>query len=133
MTETCPKCGSPRIEGDECLRCGVIVSKYRAYLDRLRERQMAAPRPPGPAAAGVPAPTRWFWNLILVTVLVVIGLWALSPAPGGARGVAGLWAGATGSRAKAAAEFTVETLGGDRVSLSQFQGRPVFLYFWATW
>ena len=29
--------------------------------------------------------------------------------------------------------FTLEDLNGTKVSLSQFQGRPVLLYFWATW
>ena len=29
---TCPKCGSTKIENDECLHCGIFVSKYAAYL-----------------------------------------------------------------------------------------------------
>ena len=32
MAETCPKCGSTKVENDECLQCGVYLSKYRAYL-----------------------------------------------------------------------------------------------------
>ena len=26
----CPKCGSDRVQGDDCLACGVIISRYRA-------------------------------------------------------------------------------------------------------
>jgi len=33
----------------------------------------------------------------------------------------------------AAPDFTLKTLAGDTTSLSRFQGRPVFLNFWATW
>jgi len=29
--------------------------------------------------------------------------------------------------------FTLESLAGNRVSLSDFRGRAVLLYFWATW
>ncbi len=34
---------------------------------------------------------------------------------------------------KAAPDFTLESLDGDAISLSAFRGRPVLLYFWATW
>ncbi|MAS35486.1 MAG: hypothetical protein CL610_15855 [Anaerolineaceae bacterium] len=32
-----------------------------------------------------------------------------------------------------APDFTLPTLGGDRVSLSDYKGRPVLMNFWATW
>jgi hypothetical protein len=32
-----------------------------------------------------------------------------------------------------AATFALPTLAGSRVSLAEFAGRPVLLYFWATW
>jgi cytochrome oxidase Cu insertion factor (SCO1/SenC/PrrC family) len=32
-----------------------------------------------------------------------------------------------------AATFALPTLAGQRVSLADFEGRPVLLYFWATW
>lgn len=35
MVDTCPKCGYAQVETDECPRCRVIVSKYRAYLESL--------------------------------------------------------------------------------------------------
>ena len=43
----CPKCGSTKIEGDECLHCGIYLSKYLAYLARGGAAQAAA----APAAA----------------------------------------------------------------------------------
>jgi uncharacterized protein (TIGR00266 family) len=46
VPDTCPKCGSSKIEGDECLHCGIYISKYLAYLEK---RGQAAP------AAGAPA------------------------------------------------------------------------------
>src|SRR5207244_7939610 len=44
-----PKCGSTKIENDECLHCGIIISKYVAYL----AHQQAATAPP----AASPPPT----------------------------------------------------------------------------
>ena len=32
-TATCPKCGSDQINGDECLACGIYISKYRAHQE----------------------------------------------------------------------------------------------------
>lgn len=29
--------------------------------------------------------------------------------------------------------FTLESLDGKKVSLADYRGKPVFLYFWATW
>lgn len=45
---TCPKCGSTKIEGDECLRCGIVISKYQAYL-RWKESGLVGG---GPAPVG---------------------------------------------------------------------------------
>jgi len=39
-TGRCPKCGSDRISGDDCLACGVIISRYLA-----RQAQMAEQAP----------------------------------------------------------------------------------------
>ncbi len=38
---SCPKCGSTKIEGDECLHCGIYISKYLAYLARGGPAQVA--------------------------------------------------------------------------------------------
>jgi cytochrome oxidase Cu insertion factor (SCO1/SenC/PrrC family) len=35
--------------------------------------------------------------------------------------------------AESAPAFTLASLAGKQVSLSDFRGRPVLLYFWATW
>lgn len=35
--------------------------------------------------------------------------------------------------AESAPAFTLTSLAGKQVSLSDFRGRPVLLYFWATW
>jgi len=45
---SCPKCGSTKIEGDECLHCGIYISKYLAYLARGGPAQVA----PTASAAG---------------------------------------------------------------------------------
>jgi peroxiredoxin len=37
------------------------------------------------------------------------------------------------SRAKAAPEFTLSGLGGERITLRELKGKVVFLNFWATW
>ena len=58
MAETCPKCGYADVPGDECPRCRVIVSKYRAYLQGLGRVGVAAP-----AAAPVQAASPRQWRL----------------------------------------------------------------------
>lgn len=40
---------------------------------------------------------------------------------------------ATQAPGSAAPDFTLKTLAGDTATLSRFQGRPVFVNFWATW
>ncbi len=37
------------------------------------------------------------------------------------------------SQKKEAPAFTLKTLDGKQVSLSDFRGKPVFVVFWATW
>ena len=44
--ERCPKCGSDRIQGDDCLACGVIISRYKE-----RQARMAAETEQNPYAA----------------------------------------------------------------------------------
>lgn len=55
MAQTCPKCGYAQVEADECPRCRVIVSRYRAYLDKLGQKP-AAPGPPAPPPSPGAAP-----------------------------------------------------------------------------
>ncbi|RLA95855.1 MAG: hypothetical protein DRG69_02535 [Deltaproteobacteria bacterium] len=45
-TMRCPQCGYLQPVGDECARCGVIISKYQLYLQRLKERAARGESPP---------------------------------------------------------------------------------------
>lgn len=45
----CPKCGSTRIEGDECLHCGIYISKYVAFVAKGGLAQLKTPAPTPPA------------------------------------------------------------------------------------
>ncbi|MFZ1058286.1 MAG: hypothetical protein WAP47_03725, partial [Candidatus Rokuibacteriota bacterium] len=60
MAETCPKCGYADVPGDECPRCRVIVSKYRAHLQSLGTggvaTLVAAPAPSAPPSQWKPSP-----------------------------------------------------------------------------
>ncbi|GAC1364579.1 MAG: hypothetical protein NVSMB3_13050 [Acidobacteriaceae bacterium] len=56
---------------------------------------------------------------------------ALTPAPGGAR--SSEEENRPQLRGKAAPAFSLTTLDGKKVSLSDFKGRPVLVNFWATW
>lgn len=62
MAETCPKCGYPQVETDECPRCRVLISRYRAYLDKLGQAPAraaaptAAPPPTAPRPGVAPPP-----------------------------------------------------------------------------
>ncbi|MBI3626140.1 MAG: RDD family protein [Candidatus Rokubacteria bacterium] len=55
MAESCPKCGYAQVETDECPRCRVILSKYRAYLQKVGQ-PAATPLPPSGATPGPPSP-----------------------------------------------------------------------------
>lgn len=60
MAEACPKCGYREVQGEECPRCRVIVSKYRAYLQRLGQKPEALVQPTGPGAPPrAPADATW--------------------------------------------------------------------------
>lgn len=77
--ERCPKCGSDRVQGDDCLACGIIISRYREKQARLAaeaaaqdSNPYAAPQsdvtPPRSDDAdaltgphGVPAGHGWQW------------------------------------------------------------------------
>ncbi len=55
MAESCPKCGYAQVETDECPRCRVVVSKYRAYLQKVGQPP-AKLTPPSGAPTGPPPP-----------------------------------------------------------------------------
>ena len=54
MAETCPKCGYAEVATDECPRCRVILSRYRAYLNKLGQKPAAPAPPPSPGAPPLP-------------------------------------------------------------------------------
>jgi len=43
MADTCPRCGFAEVASDKCPQCGVVVTTYRASLDKLRR----GPQPGG--------------------------------------------------------------------------------------
>ncbi len=36
MTITCPQCGFQQPESDECVKCGIVISKYKQYQEMAR-------------------------------------------------------------------------------------------------
>jgi hypothetical protein len=58
MAEACPRCGYPAVTDDKCPQCNVVVSLYRASLEKLRRGPgtSGTSAAPPPAAATVAAP-----------------------------------------------------------------------------
>ena len=56
MADTCPKCGYAQLETDECPRCRVNVSKYRAYLAKLGQPPAEAGQPSSVGSGLPPSP-----------------------------------------------------------------------------
>lgn len=72
----------------------------------------------------------------LAAVALFFGLWLTRPAPypgPAAHVVAQEASDQTASLDQPAPDFTLPDLDGSPVSLSSFAGRPVIVYFWATW
>lgn len=63
-------------------------------------------------------------GILLLLVLAVAACSAPGAAGGGQRGI---------SEGQRAPDFSLETLEGNKVSLSDYQGQVVLLNFWATW
>ena len=79
------------------------------------------------------------WPLLVVTAAIVALLafiawdqrpWASDSSSSGGLGMLDTNSPRPGEPAP---DFALETQDGERVALSQFEGRPVFLNFWATW
>lgn len=108
----CPECGSDMVQGARyCHRCGW-------------DSKLAAA---GKAASTSGQRPRWkrltmSWVLGVSAVLV---LWLLM--------IPRSEATVTLTAGQPAPAFELETLGGERLSLSDLKGRPVVLNFWATW
>ena len=82
MAETCPKCGYAQVETDQCPRCRVVVSQYRAYLQRLDQK----PAAPSAGVEGTVAPAReevvsgdraGFWIRFVAVLVDGICLWVV--------------------------------------------------------
>jgi hypothetical protein len=50
---TCPQCGCVQEKTDECIKCGIIISKFLKYQGEVKPAGVAE-TPAGPAAAGAP-------------------------------------------------------------------------------
>jgi uncharacterized membrane protein len=56
--ETCPKCGSSRIDNDNCLGCGIVISKYLQWAEEHPEQaEASSPAPAGASNPEYPATT----------------------------------------------------------------------------
>lgn len=81
MAETCPKCGYTQVETNQCPRCRVVVSQYRAYLQRLGQKPAAPPA----EVVGTVAPARevvngapaGFWIRFVAILVDGLCLWVV--------------------------------------------------------
>ncbi len=80
---------------------------------------------------------RWPMIAVVVVLIVALGLiaWDQRPwaASSGNESGLGMLADTSPRRAGAAPDFALLDESGERFALSDFQGQPVFLNFWATW
>ena len=58
QTAVCPKCGSSNIKDDECLDCGIYISKYKANLEHTPEPESITAKPQQEAVKQDSEPTR---------------------------------------------------------------------------
>ena len=87
-----------------------------------------------------PSKSKYLWIGIIVIVAIVGGIFVAFNAPSGSSDVGAVAGeGGSGSLEPApiaghpAPDFTLSTLDGEQVSLSDFRGQPVIINFWATW
>ncbi len=81
---------------------------------------------------------RWPLLLVVAVIVVVLGFIAWDQRPWASQaaiseGGLGMLSDEAPRRAADGPDFALENELGERVSLSNFEGRPVFLNFWATW
>ena len=73
----------------------------------------------------------WFFGLLTALGALAL-LTALLSSRGSAQTASSLPAGPIPANTSAP-DFTLSNLKGEAVALSQLRGRPVLLFFWATW
>ena len=82
-------------------------------------------------------PRRWPMILVLATIVVVLAFIAWDQRPWATTKVDtsgfGMLTSDTPRRDADAPNFALENERGERFTLADFEGRPVFLNFWATW
>lgn len=81
--------------------------------------------------------SRWQMIIVIGAIVAVLGFVAWDQRPwassGAGDGDIGMLASGSPSRSGEAPDFALLDQNGDRHALSDFEGRPVFLNFWATW
>jgi transcription initiation factor TFIIIB Brf1 subunit/transcription initiation factor TFIIB len=75
----CPKCGHENVLGDECHKCGIVVSKYLAVQARKETIEQQDKRQPIPLSAGYRAwvISRFFLlhkKLIITSLILIFSL-----------------------------------------------------------
>jgi len=81
---------------------------------------------------------RWPMLVVVTVIIVILGLIAWDQRPWTGSGTAssgelGMLTSDTPRPESAAPDFALLNEDGERFKLSEFEGRPVFLNFWATW
>ncbi len=84
-----------------------------------------------------PRERRWPLLVVTATIVAVLAVIAWDQRPGAtsktSEGGLGMLSDEAPRRGSQAPDFVLENERGERVSLSDFEGRTVFLNFWATW
>ena len=129
----CPKCGAP-LEGGvaspeaaagapTCEACGAALVPLEANYNPL-------PSEVPPVQPPVPPPARRNPLALVVVALVAAGMLYFGLHEARSSGTAHPLGMAYGTPAP---DFTLESLDGTAVSLSEFKGKAVLVNFWATW
>jgi len=68
----CPKCGFEQQDAVDCLRCGIVIEKFRNPGDPVRYQAAIMESSPSSSCVSIP------WNSLLrLTLLISIGLFSM--------------------------------------------------------
>src|SRR5260370_35588188 len=117
---SCPKCGSTRTRGDECLHCGIYTSKSLAYLARGGPAQVLPTASAAGHMAAVPFKV-YGAEMQFVELELATGVAAVAEAGTGSAGATGSAGGALlgalfGGGTAAAGESSETGAGGEGAS-----------------